>query len=241
MAVFNEIIRSPVYLQVAEQLREAILSGELAPGEPLPTERALSETFGASRASVREALRVLEAQGLIAGSGAPAPAVVAPEAVSPARDALVAMLRLNRVELDDLVELRCVLESAALAQAARKPDGDRLAEAREALEEMSDPDIGIEAFDDADVRFHAALVRASGNEAMHLVMRALRDPVFRHLLAALRARRDPRRVLRRLVREHTAILEAVESGEGERAAELVDEHIRSFYRAYGGEAAEARA
>jgi GntR family transcriptional repressor for pyruvate dehydrogenase complex len=230
---FNEITRSPVYLQVAEQIREAILGGELAPGEPLPTERALAESFGASRASVREALRVLEAQGLIAGGGAPTPAVVADETAPPVREALATLLRLSRVELDELVDFRCLLESDALRRAARAPDRERLAEARQALEEMQDPEIDVESFDEADVRFHVSLVRASGNEAMHLVMLAVRDAVARHLLVALRARRDPRRTLRRLADEHAAILEAVEAGDGDRAAELDDRHIRRFYKSFG--------
>jgi DNA-binding FadR family transcriptional regulator len=229
---FNEVVRSPVYLQVAEQLREAILSGELSPGEALPAERELSETFGASRASVREALRVLQAQGLITGGGAPMPAVVSEESTGPARDALIALLRLNRVELDDLVELRCVLESAALKRAALDPDPARLVEARQALEDMRVPGVSVESFDEADVRFHVALARASGNEATHLVMAALRDAVARHLLAALRAQPNPRRLLRRLTTEHEAILEAVEAGDGDHAASLVDAHIRRFYKAY---------
>jgi DNA-binding FadR family transcriptional regulator len=102
-------------------------------------------------------------------------------------------------------------------------------EARAAVEEMHAPDIGIEAFDEADVRFHVALARASGNEAMHLVMVALREPVARHLLEALRARRDPRRVLRRLTVEHEQILTAVARGDGAEAAALVEAHIRGFY------------
>jgi GntR family transcriptional regulator, transcriptional repressor for pyruvate dehydrogenase complex len=232
--VFNEVTRSPVYLQVAEQLREAILSGELAPGDALPTERILSEAFGASRASVREALRVLQAQGLIAGGGAPAPAVVAGEAVLPARDAIVTMLRLSRVDLEDLVELRCLLESAALSRAAAQPDHSQLAEARRALDDMRAAGVGVEAFDEADVRFHVALVRASGNEAMHLVMLALRGAVARHLLEALRAIPDPRPLLDRLADEHAAILDATEAGQGDQAAALVDAHIRGFYTTHGG-------
>jgi GntR family transcriptional regulator, transcriptional repressor for pyruvate dehydrogenase complex len=230
---FNEVVRSPVYVQVAEQLRGAILSGELAPGAELPTERELAETFGASRASVREALRVLEAQGLIEGGGAPTRAVVAEESVGPVRDALVTLLRLNRVELDDLVELRCLLESAALRRAAGRRDRTRLGEARQALEDMRAPGVSVESFDAADVRFHLALVRASGNEAMHLVMLALHDAVARHLLAALRAQRDPRRLFRRLLAEHEAIIEAVEAGDAERAATLMETHLRRFYRTYG--------
>jgi DNA-binding FadR family transcriptional regulator len=231
---FKEIVRSPVYLQVAEQLREAILAGELAPGEELPTERELSQSFGVSRASVREALRALQAQGLIARSGAPGRAVVAGEVAAPARDALVNLLRLNRVDLDDLVDFRCVLESAAVRLAARGGDPARLEEAREALSEMHSGELTIEAFDEADVRFHVALVRASGNEAMHLVMLALRRAVARHLLEALRAEPDRRATLRRLTREHAAILKAVEGGDADRAATLVDRHIRGFYRATAG-------
>jgi DNA-binding FadR family transcriptional regulator len=231
---FNEITRSPVYLQVAAQLREAIMSGELASGEALPTERALAESFGASRASVREALRVLQAQGLITSGGAPAPSVVADGTEPSAREALVALLRLNRVALDDLVELRCLIESAALVAAAESPDPEPLAEARRALDEMEGPDVDIESFDEADVRFHVSLVRASGNEAMHLVMLAVRDAVSRHLLEALRAQANPERTLGRLRDEHAAILTAVEGGEGDRAATLVERHIRRFYRTVDG-------
>ena len=233
---FSEVIRSPVYLQVAEQLREAILSGVLTQGEPLPTERDLAETFGASRPSVREALRVLQAQGLItAGGGAPARPIVAEVTVDPASDALVTLLRLNGVGLDDLVGLRCVLERAGLRQAADRLDPHRLAEARAALEDMKAAGTDVEAFDEADVRFHVALARASGNEALHLVMVALRDAVARHLLAALRAQVDAGPLLRHLLAEHTAILEAVEAGDGERAGALVEAHIRGFYKTYSAD------
>jgi GntR family transcriptional regulator, transcriptional repressor for pyruvate dehydrogenase complex len=226
---FATVVRAPVYLQVAEQLRTAILDGRLAPGDALPTERELAESFGASRASIREALRGLQAQGLIVGGPAPASATVAEPHGQAARDAIVALLRADRVPLADLVEFRRLLEAAALRRAAREADDARLAEAREALAEMQDPGISVEDFDKADVRFHVSLVRASGNETMHLVMLALRDPVARHLLEALRADPDAAETLGRLASEHEAILDAVEAGDGERAAELVDRHIRSFY------------
>lgn len=227
---FREIVRSPVYIQVAEQLREAILAGELPAGEALPTERELAASFGVSRPSIREALRALQAQGLITGGGSPVRPLVARELDEPAREALVNLLRLNRIELADLVELRCVLEAAAVRKAARRRDPRLLAEARRALDDMREGRVGIEAFDEADVRFHVALARASGNEAMHLVMQALRGAAARHLLEALRTRREPQRALRRLAGQHAAILEAVESGDGEAAAALIEDHIRGFYR-----------
>jgi DNA-binding FadR family transcriptional regulator len=235
---FNEVIRSPVYLQVANQLRGAIFAGELEGGEELPTERELSSAFGASRASVREALRVLETQGLITTSGAPARAVVATELAGHARAALATLLELSRVGLEDLVELRCVLEAAALRRVAASGDGRaHLIDARRTLDEMCAGELDLEAFDAADLRFHIALVRASGNEAMRLVMLAVRDAAAHYLLVALRAQRDPRRVIRRLISEHERILAAAEAGDGDRAATLAESHIRRYYRSYGKAAA----
>jgi DNA-binding FadR family transcriptional regulator len=238
MAAFNEVIRSPVYLQVANQLRGAIFAGELEAGDELPTERELSSSFGVSRASVREALRVLEAQGLITTGGAPARAVVAGEFAGHAREALVTLLKLNRVGLDDLVELRCVLESAAVRLAASQRDEPALAAALGALEDMRAVGVDVRAFDEADLRFHVALAKASGNDAMHLVMLALRDAAARYLLASLQAQRDPRRLLRRLISEHAEIVSAVQAGDGDRAAELAQSHIRRFYRSHGRAVAE---
>lgn len=226
---FKQVVRAPVYMQVAEQLREAIFDGRLGAGEALPTERELAESFGISRASVREALRALQAQGLLRGGGAGASAVVADDLERSARDVLTTLLRLKQVEVSDLVDLRCLLEMAAAERAAHRRDHARLAEAREAVEAMDDGAMGIEEFDGADVRFHVALVRASGNEAMHLVMLSLREPVAAHLLGALRTQSEPHKTLRRLAAEHAAILEAVEAGEGERAAILIERHIRGFY------------
>jgi GntR family transcriptional regulator, transcriptional repressor for pyruvate dehydrogenase complex len=230
---FHRVNRIPLSAQIAQQLRRAIMDGELAPGDELPTEHELVEEFGVSRATVREALGALRAEGLLVGAGAPARAVVASDLDRPAREAVANLMRLRGVELDDLVELRCLLETAALADAAHEPDGERLAEAAQALEAMRAEDLSIEAFDEADVRFHTALVRASRNEAMHLVMLALRDPVEQHLLEALRAEPDPDEVLKRLTEQHAGILAAVEAGDGARAATLVERHIRGYYSVAG--------
>ncbi|MGD9695467.1 MAG: FadR/GntR family transcriptional regulator [Thermoleophilia bacterium] len=234
MNLFEGIDRRPLYLQVAERVRRAILDGELAPGDPLPTERDLCDAFGVSRASVREALRALQAQGLVTGGGSPSRTVVSDGAGGHAADALAILLRLNAVGVADLMEFRSVLEQSALAAAARRRAAGALDEARAALDEMRRPDIGVEEYDRADVRFHLALVRASGNEAMFLVMRALREAVARHLLEHLRAQDDPRATLERLTREHEAILAAVGRGHAMRASALVRAHIRAFYEPAGG-------
>jgi GntR family transcriptional repressor for pyruvate dehydrogenase complex len=231
---FTPVKRSPVYQQVAAQIRDwlgsAILTGELQAGDPLPTEREFSDSFGVSRASIREALRVLQAQGLVNGSGSTTRTTVAEGTGGALGDALGHLLLLQRASLKDFVGLRCVLESAALKAAASPPDERQLDPARRALEEMSSPGISVDAFDAADVRFHLALAAASGNAAIHLVMLALRESIAEHLLDTLRAVPDQPATFQRLTKEHNEILAAVASGHGDRAAALVQQHIQRFYR-----------
>lgn len=223
---FQAVVRNPLYLQVAERIREAILSGGMPPGDSLPPERELAEQFGVSRASVREALRALQAQGLVVGKGK---GLVARAASGLLSEALTHVVRLRLASLEDLVDLRCVLESAALERAARRADRTHLDAARAALEEMRRPGVTAESFHEADVRFHVELVAASGNRAMHLVMLALRDAMARHLLDALGT--EGTDVLTRLADEHATMLDAVERGDAVGAAALLREHIEGFYRA----------
>jgi GntR family transcriptional repressor for pyruvate dehydrogenase complex len=229
---FEGVIRRPVYLQVADQLREAVLDGTLSSGAVLPSERELTEQFGVSRTSVREALRALQAQGLVVAAAPTAPLRVAgPEALStgPVRDALVHLMRLGRVPLQDLVQLRCALEAAAAEGAARRRPRPDLSAARDELEVMRDAQDDVEAFERADVRFHVALVGASGNEALHLVMLAVRDSIAAHLLDHLSALPDPRPTLSRLFGEHERILAAIEHRDPVEAGERMRDHVLGFY------------
>lgn len=229
--VFNPVTRELLYRQVAEQLRESILNGELSPGEALPAERDLAERLGVGRASVREALRVLQAQGLLAGGrGSPSRLVVAPGLGAPVSEGLVHLMRLQQISLADLMDLRCALEVAAVERAASCKTGAHLQEAGAALEEMCIMKGDVESYHKADVRFHIALVAASGNQAMDLVMVAVRDAIAHYLLETLRAYSDPSAPLHRLSDQHRAIFEAVEAGDGHLAGKLMREHIIGFYQ-----------
>ena len=117
------------YEQVADQLRELIMTGELAPGERLPNEALLAREFGVSRATVREALRVLAAQNLLrTAKGAGGGSYV----TLPTVDHISEFLRSNinlltesrDVTLDELIEARELLEvPAARLAAARRSRG----------------------------------------------------------------------------------------------------------------------
>lgn len=236
---FAPVERAPLSLLVSRQLREAIVSGDLALGTTLPTEKELTEQFEVSRTTIREALRILQAEGLISGADTVStkrPTVSSEHTVDSAARALENVLRLGEVPLPDLIDLRLLLEGAALEDAAARPDPGALADAHEALATMSVSGIGVDAFHAADVNFHIALVGAAGNRAHHLVLGVLRDALAGHLLAALREIARPEPVLARLIDEHTAILAAVEAGDGVAARELVCAHVRGFYATHAGTA-----
>lgn len=245
---FEEVERRPVYQQVASQLRAAILDGELGPGHELPSERELCLRFGVGRTSVREALRALQAQGLVVAAGPTAPLrVTAVDVLSegPVGEAFTALLRLGGVPLGDLIELRRALEGAALAAtAARRPRPD-LSAATAALAAMDAAGTDVDAFEVADVQFHLALVEASGNSALRLVMLAVRSSISEHLRSALHRLPDVSEELDRLRAEHAAILAAVREGRSEDAGRIVGDHIRALYERTaltgerGSEAADA--
>lgn len=223
------VARLPLSLEIASRLREAILVGDLTAGEELPTESALASTFGVGRSTVREALRVLQSQGLVTGAESVStarPRVTHDRLASTAASALTTALRVSAVSLPDLVGLRVLLERDAVQSVTDVP-----ASAREGLQIMRAAAAAgdIEAFHLADVDFHVSLAYAGGNAAIGLVVEVMRGTIAGYLRTALSERGDPVPVLSHLCDEHEAIVAALDSGDQQRAADLVVAHIRGFY------------
>jgi GntR family transcriptional repressor for pyruvate dehydrogenase complex len=228
--VFTAVSRPTLYVEVAGQIRSAILDRTIPSGEELPSERELARQFGVSRASVREALRHLQAQGLVAPRGRTSPLQSAgsDQAGLRFREALTHVARLQGVSLGDLVELRVAIEGAALLRAAASPVGTHLDEARAALAIMEHADTSAEKFRQADVAFHVALVAAAGNQAWLLVMQAVKDAIQIHLDDQL-STRALAKLRPRIIAEHRAMLRSVERGAGEAAGAQLRRHLREFY------------
>jgi GntR family transcriptional regulator, transcriptional repressor for pyruvate dehydrogenase complex len=227
---FAPVSRNVLYVEVAERIRNAILGGELAAGERLPSERELARRFEVSRASLREALRHLQAQGFLAARGRTSPLTTAgPEDLAGhLGQALAHVVKSSDVSVADLTELRVAIEGAALAQAARAPRREDLEAARAALSILETPDVPWLDFRAADLAFHAALVAASGNKAMSLVMLAVKDAIEEHLDQTMRTR-SFEKIRQRLAAEHRALLSAVERGNARSVAQLVRAHLGEFY------------
>lgn len=226
------VTRARTYELVLDRIEEQIASGRLHVGDRLPAERDLAAALGVSRVAVREAMRVLQAMGLISqgtGSGRDAGTTL----TAAPGEALTRLIRMHvlvaSVGSDDLISARVTLEreSARLAARAATPD-DREQLAR-LLTIMSAPGITVEDFNDADTGFHVAIARASGNSLVAELTTALRNAMRSPLLARLRVQEDFATTAARLSAEHRCVYEAIVAGDGERAADLVQAHIEHFY------------
>lgn len=222
--------REPLSLVVSRQIRELIVSGQVQDGTELPSEKELGQQLGVGRSTVREALRICQAQGLLSGGDSVStqrPRVSSEQSMVIAADVMENVLRLGRVPIGDLVALRVLIEGAVVEEAASRETD--LEAARQAVAVMSRRGVELAEFRAADLAFHQALAGAAGNTAYALVMGVLREAIAGHLGETLERVDDPRASMTRLAREHAEILDAVERGKPRKARELVTRHIEDFY------------
>jgi len=226
------VARPRTYELVLDRIEEQISSGRLRAGDRLPPERELAAALGVSRVAVREAMRVLQAMGLITqgtGSGRDAGTILT---AAPA-EALTRLIRMHvlvaSVGSEDLVRARVTLERESARLAADHADAADHAQLAELLATMERPDVGVEEFNDADTAFHVAIARASGNSLVAELTTALRNAMRTTLLGILTREPDFARTAARLGQEHRAIHDALLAGEGVRAGDLVAAHIEGFY------------
>jgi len=221
-ASYQPVARRKVYEQVAEQLLGQVVARRLKPGDVLPPERELTESFGVGRSSIREALRMLESQGVI--SAVNGGSFVVSDAASPLNSSLRLMFTLDdRTGIHDLFELRRILEVEAAALAAGRHGGGHLDEMDAAIEEMATSldDNGGDRFIDADLRFHLAVAEATGNRLVLHSMQAVRDVVRRALMTVFVIPQSPESA----VVEHRGIRAAIASGDPARARQEMTDHL----------------
>jgi GntR family transcriptional regulator, transcriptional repressor for pyruvate dehydrogenase complex len=231
------VARVRTYELVLQRIEAQIVSGTLRAGERLPPERDLAELLGVSRPAVREALRVLEAQGVVRSQVGQGPGSGTTIERVPS-DALTRLLRLHvalgSFPFADVIETRVTLERSIVVLACRNARPENVERMRAILTAMDDPEITREMFNQLDIDFHVELAEAGGNRLMCDMTRAIRESVRVPFLAAVKAMPETGRyswpsMLTSLQVEHHAVLSALEAGEGDKAADLLESHIRGFY------------
>jgi GntR family transcriptional repressor for pyruvate dehydrogenase complex len=199
-----------------------IAARRLRPGDVLPSERELTESFAVGRSSIREALRMLESQGVIGTVNGGS--FVVSYAASPLNTSLRLMFTMDdQAGIHDLFELRRILEVEAAALAAERHGEQHLGEMQAAIDEMdaSLSDRGGDRFIDADLRFHLAVAEATGNRLVLHSMQAVRDVVRRALMTVFLIPQSPESA----VVEHRAIRAAIASGDSARARQEMTHHL----------------
>ena len=199
------------------RLRDLIWQGELRHGARLPSERALAEQFGVGRSSVREAIRSLELQGLVVtrhGSGS----FVNTQSL----DAVATLMGAGGAGgLQDIFEMRHLLEPQIAALAARRATTGDMARLSAILEEQQRQILEGETGVDADTEFHFTLATATHNPALVKVVNAVEDVLRRSRDRYLQQPGRPERSLR----SHYDILEMVCAGDHAGARRSMDHHL----------------
>lgn len=226
------IPRAKTYELVVDRIEDQIMSGNLRVGDRLPAERDLASMLDVSRSAVREAIRVLQARGVLTsmvGNGPDSGTVIA----SSSSEALNRLLRLHvaltNFPIDHVVEARVMLERWSVRLAAAHAAPADLAGLRELLAEMDDEGISRASFNDLDTAFHVAIANASGNSLVADLTRALREALRHALLTAFSESGEWEKLADGFRVEHRAIYESIASGDASKAADTVEAHIRGFF------------
>jgi GntR family transcriptional repressor for pyruvate dehydrogenase complex len=213
------------YEQVADQLRELILAGEIAPAQRLPNEAALATQFGVSRPTIREALRVLSAQALIrttkGSSGGSFVTLPTIDHISEFLSSNINLLSQSMdVSLDEFLEARELLEVPAARLAARRREEADLQLLRAAIPEHQ-LSLGTEEQFRHNKDFHSALVVASGNTLLSIAA----QPIFSVLQTHLTRSTIGSRFHQRIAEDHRSLIAAVEAGDEQAADEEMRAHL----------------
>ena len=216
----SPITRKKIYELVADYLVGEIGDRRLAPGDVLPTERELTETLRVGRSSVREALRMLESQGLIQNGDSGLFTVAEPS--NQLNRSLDMLLHLKEADLGELYEIRRLLEGEFAALAAERHTKAQLAEMAAAIEEMRRSLEDEEAYIEADLGFHVCIAEATGNRFAAHMMYAIREVLRRGLRAVFESSPG---IPARSIEHHVGISAAIAAGRADEARRLMREHL----------------
>lgn len=230
--MFENIAQHKISQNIIKQVREAIISGKLKPGDRLPSERNLLAQFGVSRQTLRESLRALESMGLIEiQKGAGGGPVVQKVDMEVTREAIANFLYFQRISIKDLSEVRKLIEPYLVRITAPKlePEDihylDSLNQACKDTLARGEEIIGGEH----EIDFHIHLARKSGNPVLMMIL----DFVNKLLVELKLDCRPGPEFSRDVIAAHDRILDALKSGDGDLAAQAMFDHVHQVEEGIG--------
>lgn len=221
---FTPIKPKKISTQIAEQIRNSIMSGEFVPGDRLPPERELAEMFGVSRPSVREALNILGASGLVEvlqGGGTTVKSLMD----QGSGNALSEMIRIEQERALDVIEVRKCMESWTAYYAAQRALPEDLRRMAEIIDGMRENLKSLQPSEDLDANFHIIVARATHNVVWLHLMQSIFDAMKEFQRGVWRAVYLTEEDQHQLFNHHQAVYEAIRQRDSERARLLMLEHL----------------
>ena len=221
--------RERVSESVANQIREAIFSGQLAPGHKLPPEREMAEQFETSRVALREALRSLEQEGMIEikrGSGGGAFVTDFEAALRALADSMHMIVKLGQAKSSHLTEVRTMLEPVMARTAAKRATAEDIKALGDLLDAQESELLSGDLSRDRNIEFHRVIADACHNPVLSVVVMAIngaiRDEIYRSKLT--------REMREQVVRYHRELYRAISARDAESAGRIMEEHVIASQR-----------
>lgn len=203
--------------KIVSQVTDAIVKGELKPGDRIAPERELATMFGVSRTAIRDAVKILSGRGVLQvrhGVGI---------FVSDAPSEVAGLMEFAGADLRELFEIRQTLETQAAGWAASRGADEQLDRLRKIVEDAWEHTNDLQVLAERDAQFHVAVAEASQNLVLVKVMWMLLDALQTSRHASLSIPKRPVDSLR----EHEQIVKAITAHDEAQARELMHEHLRS--------------
>lgn len=233
MNSFQPVKNGKISERIAQQIKSSVLSGTMKPGDRLPPERELVQKFQASRISVREALKSLEAFGLLTirpGSGV----FVAEVSSKPVTESLSNILRMQKASLNDLTEARLILEPSIARLACKKISPEYLLRLEENIKEAAAKVRSQFSARLRNIEFHCILAESTGNSALNLTVKTLLDVQSQMSSEILDHSLRNIDVSRKAVSDHKKIVKALREKAPKKVHDLMLEHILQIQKGLKG-------
>lgn len=216
--------------KIVAKVTDAIIRGELRPGDRLPTEREMAEQFKVSRTSIRDAIKILNGRGLLTvkhGVGI---------FVADSNHSLPGTLEedVRSANLRDLFEIRKMLETQASFYAAERAEDGDIQRISEIVEEAMEKETDLQTLSHLDAKFHVAIAESSKNLLLVKVMWSLLETLHEGRRTSLQI---PGRA-RMSIREHELIMQAIARKDPEAAKNAMLEHLTSVEAAIYSESSD---
>jgi GntR family transcriptional repressor for pyruvate dehydrogenase complex len=233
MQTFRSVRKLPLPIEIQKQLSKAINDGVYKPGDKLPSERELVDQFQVSRVTIREALTILQNQGIITiRRGMNAGTYVTEPSPVPITKTIENLISFRKLSFVHLVEARLYLEPESARAAAYLHTEADIARIKKLIDEAEETaNVSWKEARRTNIRFHSEVARIAQNPIVFFIIESISQVYADYLIEVTKTKLEKKTILKH-INDHRAILRAIEKGDGDGASENTRHHLIETYRTY---------